>query len=45
MEVTEKLQLLTVFNPIENNGLSDITSGKNKLLEHRTKNALQLILQ
>lgn len=41
----DDLQLLTVFNPSDELGLEDVTEGKRQLLSHRTKNALQIILQ
>jgi aspartate kinase len=45
IEKTEKLQLLTVFNPASDSNLSSIGEGKKQILEHRTQNALQVILQ
>ncbi|MFT7590389.1 MAG: aspartate kinase, partial [bacterium] len=45
IEITDKLQLLTVFNPSADSNLSEIGIGKKQILEHRTKNALQVILQ
>lgn len=45
VEITESLELLTIFNPSDNINWDEVTDGKTQLLEHRTKNALQLILQ
>ncbi len=45
IEKTEKLKLLTVFNPSSDSNLSSIGEGKKVILEHRTQNALQVILQ
>ncbi|MFT5723832.1 MAG: aspartate kinase [Bacteroidia bacterium] len=45
VDVMEQLQLLTIFNPTNMSGLESIVGDKSEILEHRTKNALQLILQ
>ncbi len=45
IEIQKDLQLLTIFNPVNSNQISKIVGTKNQLLEHRTSNALQLILQ
>lgn len=45
LDLNYDLQLLTVFNPKDEEEIASFTTGKNQLLEHKTKNALQLILQ
>jgi aspartate kinase len=41
----DDLQLLTIFNPSDSQDITEITGNKEPLLQHRTENALQLILQ
>jgi aspartate kinase len=45
IEITDKLQMLTVFNPSVKSDYTEISGKKNQILVHKTQNALQIILQ
>lgn len=45
IDVSNDLQLLTVFNPSDSLDFKEIVGDKTQILEHRTQNALQVILQ